>query len=63
VVLASWYSGRAWGISLAVVRRDLVIEDDAMVEESVIMDHTVIKKGCRLKRVIVDKFNVIAEGP
>jgi glucose-1-phosphate adenylyltransferase len=22
----------------------------------------VIKKGCRLKRVIVDKFNVIAEG-
>jgi glucose-1-phosphate adenylyltransferase len=26
------------------------------------MDHTVIKKGCRLKRVIVDKFNVLEEG-
>jgi glucose-1-phosphate adenylyltransferase len=26
------------------------------------MDHTVLKKGCRLKRVIVDKFNTIAEG-
>jgi glucose-1-phosphate adenylyltransferase len=26
------------------------------------MDHTVIKKGCRLKRVIVDKFNVLQEG-
>ena len=39
-----------------------MIEDGAIVEESIIMDHTVIKKGCRLKRVIVDKFNVIAEG-
>jgi glucose-1-phosphate adenylyltransferase len=46
----------------SVIRRDVVVEDGAMVEESIIMDHTVIKKGCRLKRVIVDKFNVIAEG-
>jgi glucose-1-phosphate adenylyltransferase len=46
----------------SVIRRDVVIEDGASVEESIIMDHTVIQKGCRLKRVIVDKFNVIAEG-
>ena len=49
-------------IANSVIRRDVVIEDGATVEESIIMDHTVIKKGCRLRRVIVDKFNVIAEG-
>lgn len=46
----------------SVIRRDVVIEDDAVVDECVIMDHTVITKGCRLRRVIVDKFNVLAEG-
>lgn len=46
----------------SVIRRDVVIEDGVWIEESIIMDHTVIKKGCRLKRVIVDKFNVLQEG-
>ncbi len=46
----------------SVIRRDVVIEDGASIEESIILDHTVIKKGCRLKRVIVDKFNEIPEG-
>jgi glucose-1-phosphate adenylyltransferase len=46
----------------SVIRSDVVIEDSAIIEESIIMDHTVIKKGCRLKRVIVDKFNVIPDG-
>jgi glucose-1-phosphate adenylyltransferase len=46
----------------SVIRRDVVIEDEVSIEESIIMDHTVIKKGCRLKRVIVDKFNVLQEG-
>ena len=46
----------------SVIRRDVTIEEDVTVEDSIIMDHTVLKKGCRLKRVIVDKFNVLAEG-
>jgi glucose-1-phosphate adenylyltransferase len=46
----------------SVIRRDVVIEDGALVEESIILDHAVIKKGCRLRRVIVDKFNEIPEG-
>ena len=49
-------------IANSVIRRDVVIEDGSSVEESIIMDHTVIKKGCRLKRVIIDKFNVLQEG-
>jgi len=46
----------------SVIRRDVVIEDDASVEECIIMDHVVLRKGCRLKRAIVDKFNVLPEG-
>ncbi len=46
----------------SIVRRDVILEDGVSVEECVIMDHTVLKRGCRLKRVIVDKFNTIAEG-
>jgi glucose-1-phosphate adenylyltransferase len=49
-------------ISNSVIRRDVVIEDGASIEESVIMDATVIGKGCRLRRVIIDKFNVLQEG-
>ncbi len=45
----------------SVVRQGVVIEDDAIVEDSIIMDYTVISKGCRLKKVIVDKFNILPE--
>lgn len=32
------------------------------IEECIIMDHVVLKKGSRLRRAIVDKFNVVPEG-
>jgi glucose-1-phosphate adenylyltransferase len=53
---------RSARVKNSVIRRDVVIEEDASVEESIIMDSVVIKKGCRLKRVIIDKFNVLEEG-
>lgn len=43
------------------VRADVVIENNVSVEDSIIMEHVVLKKGCRLKRVIIDKMNVIGE--
>jgi glucose-1-phosphate adenylyltransferase len=46
----------------SILRRDVAIEDDVVIEDCIIMDHTVIRNGCRLKRVIVDKFNVLSEG-
>ncbi len=49
-------------IANSIIRRDVVLEEGASVEDSIIMDHTVIGKGCRLRRVISDKFNVFAEG-
>jgi len=46
----------------SVIRSDVVIEDDVSVEDSLIMDHSVLRRGCRLKRVIVDKHNVVKAG-
>ncbi len=46
----------------SVIRSGVVIEDDVSIEDSIILDHVVIKKGSRLCRVIVDKLNVINEG-
>jgi len=46
----------------SVIRSGVTIEDDVTVEDSLIMDHVILKKGCKLRRVIVDKMNIIDEG-
>jgi glucose-1-phosphate adenylyltransferase len=46
----------------SVIRSGVIIENDVTVENCIIMDRVVLRKGCRLKRVIVDKLNVIDEG-
>ena len=45
----------------SIIRSGVTIESDVSVEDCIIMEGTVLKKGCRLKRVIVDKMNVIEE--
>jgi glucose-1-phosphate adenylyltransferase len=49
-------------IKNSVIRSGVVIEEDVVVENCIIMDRAVLRKGCRLKRTIVDKHNVIGEG-
>jgi glucose-1-phosphate adenylyltransferase len=46
----------------SVIRSEVIIEDDVSVEDCIIMDQVVLKKGCSLRRVIVDKSNMIGEG-
>lgn len=46
----------------STIRKNVVIEEGVSLEDCIIMDHNVLKKGCRLRRVIVDKFNTIAPG-
>lgn len=46
----------------SIIRRDVILEDDVLVEQCIIMDNSVLKKGCRLKKTIVDKYNTIEEG-
>ena len=46
----------------SVIRREVKIEEDVEIEDSIIMDYTVIRKGVKLKRVIIDRHNIIAPG-
>jgi len=48
-------------IQNSIIHCSVTIEDDASIEECIIMDHVTINKGCRLHRVIVDKLNVIRD--
>jgi glucose-1-phosphate adenylyltransferase len=43
----------------SIVRREVVLEPDVEIEDCMIMDYTVIRRGARLRRVIVDRYNTI----
>lgn len=45
----------------SIIRSGVIIEEGAVVEDCIVMDNTVIKRGCHLKRTIVDKLNVIRQ--
>lgn len=45
----------------SVVRREVVLEPNVELDECIIMDYVRIKRGTRLRRVIVDRHNVIEE--
>lgn len=44
------------------IHSGVVMEDGVSVENCLIMDHVILRKGCKLKKVIVDKMNVIDAG-
>ena len=46
----------------SIIRREVMIEEDVELEDCIIMDYTIIRKGARLRRVIVDRYNTIAAG-
>ena len=43
-----------------VLRREVMIEPDVEIEDSIIMDYTLIGRGSRIRRTIVDRYNRIA---
>lgn len=46
----------------SIIRREVVLERDVEIEDSIIMDYTKIREGARLRRVIVDRYNTIEAG-
>ena len=46
----------------SILRREVVVEPGAVIEDCVIMDYVRIGAGAKLRRVIVDRHNVIAPG-
>jgi glucose-1-phosphate adenylyltransferase len=45
----------------SVLRYDVRIDSDAEIDDCVIMDHVHVKRGAKLRRVIVDRYNTIEE--
>ena len=43
----------------SILRREVIVEPDVEIDDCIIMDYTVIRRGCRLKGVIVDRYNDI----
>ncbi|MBK8120942.1 MAG: glucose-1-phosphate adenylyltransferase [Sulfuritalea sp.] len=46
-------------IRSSILRREVVVEEDVEIEDCFIMDYCVIRRGARLKNVIVDSYNII----
>lgn len=49
-------------LSNSILRREVIVEEDVEIDDCLIMDYTVIRRGSRLKGVIVDRYNDIAAG-
>lgn len=49
-------------IANSIIRREVVIEPDVEIEDCIIMDYCVIRRGSRLRKVIVDRHNTLEAG-
>ena len=49
-------------ISSSIIRREAVIEEDVVLEDCIVMDYVRVCKGARLRRVIIDRHNIIEAG-
>jgi glucose-1-phosphate adenylyltransferase len=43
----------------SILGRSVWVNEGAVVEDSIVMDHTTVGKGARLRRAIVDRFNIV----
>ena len=61
-VIAAGSMVRQASLRNSLIRREVIIEDDVELEDCVIQDYVWIKRGSRLRRVIVGQYNVIEAG-
>jgi glucose-1-phosphate adenylyltransferase len=47
-------------IQNSILGRNVWVNEGAVIEDSIIMDHTTIGKGARVRRAIIDRFNIIS---
>jgi glucose-1-phosphate adenylyltransferase len=46
-------------IRRSILGRGVWVNEGAVIEDSIVMDHTAVGKGAHLRRTIVDRFNII----
>ncbi len=61
-VIAAGSIVRGAKITNTIIRREVDIENDVVIEDCVIQDYVQIKRGARLKRAIIGQYNVIEAG-
>ncbi len=44
----------------SILGRSVWVNEGAVIEDSIVMDHTTVGKGAHLRRAVVDRFNIIA---
>lgn len=44
----------------SIIRREVVVEEGAELDQCIVMDYGIIRRGARLRRVIIDRYNTIA---
>ena len=44
----------------SILGRSVWVNEGAVIEDSIIMDYTTVGKGARVRRAIVDRFNIVA---
>ncbi len=45
----------------SVIANDIEIQEGVLIEDSIVMDSCIIKKNSKIKKTIIDRFNVIQE--
>ncbi|MGH7279760.1 MAG: glucose-1-phosphate adenylyltransferase [Candidatus Rokuibacteriota bacterium] len=43
----------------AILGRSVWVNEGAVIEDAIVMDHTTVGKGARIRRAIVDRFNIV----
>ncbi len=44
----------------SILGRSVWVNEGAVIEDSIVMDHTTVGKGARLRRAIIDRFNIVS---
>ncbi len=58
-VIAEGASIKKAKIRNSVLRSNVTVEEGAVIEDSIVMDNVTIRKNAKIKRVIIDKHNLI----
>jgi len=46
----------------SIIRREVQLDEDVVIEDSIVMDYVRIKRGSRLRRAIIDRYNILPAG-
>ena len=50
---------RGGKVSRSVLGRGVVVEEDSLIEDSIVMDFCQISKGARVRKTVIDRYNII----